>query len=168
MIRFAALGLLAVGLAIAIFSATASGHQVITAVSPAAQQPVGTFTMQMVASDFNPAFLDEIGGVSAADYQGRWELALDGQGHYLATSDNQLLKIEGLYSLTPEQLVFYGGKWSASCANTGDMGRRPYHAPGAYNWSFDGKTLALTTISEDCAARKMVLQSHALTLVAPE
>lgn len=162
-LRIGILGVIVVILVLTLWNTTAAGKYAPEASQPLAQLPLGTFTMQLSSSDLDPAFLSELSGTSADNYLGGWELKLDEQHKFTASNENGI-KIEGLYSNTSEQVMFYGGSWSAACADTGDAGRRPYHAPGTYSFNYDGTNLTLKAGAEDCQARKQIVSAHPLVL----
>ena len=158
------IGLLMAGLVLVGCGENASANSASAAKYNRSPDPVpGTTFVTQIA----PGDVEAVSGLSALDYsldyQGRWELKFGEQGRFSAKVNGQLV-VEGLYSYSVDQLVFYGGKWSAACADTGDMGRRPYHAPGVYSFDYDGTTLVLNALSEPCQARKLIVSSHPLVL----
>ncbi len=125
-------------------------------------QPGSIFTTEIDRADIQAAFGPTLAAANNS-FQGNWELQLMDHSRYSASLNGQMV-VEGLYSNTADRLMFYGGRWSASCADTGDMGRRPYHAPGGYSFDFDGTRLVLNAQSEDCQARKLIVSSKPLVL----
>jgi hypothetical protein len=88
---------------------------------------------------------------------GTWELTLDEDNHWSATYLGSVVA-EGRYTLTPDQIVFTHekGVYTHTCTSIGAE-------TGTYKWAFDGETLTLITIEDECADRNEVWTTHPWT-----
>jgi len=109
-----------------------------------------TYNMELSINDFsNESFMYR---PYLKDFVGSWELKLDKTGNFSASNRNFLF--EGLFSVTPYKIIFYGTNWLTSCFNTLNENEV------SYSWHISGQELALISLEDDCFNRSLVLTAH--------
>jgi hypothetical protein len=97
---------------------------------------------------------DELGPVERGYLPFKWELTLADEDRYSFSvywSNSGFETEEGRYTLTEDQIVFAAEKLYGYC---------PKLETSTYKWAFDGKALTLTTIEDECNARRFVNSIH--------
>jgi len=82
---------------------------------------------------------------SLSSLDGLWELSLYENGVYIITRDGKHIA-EGQCIITDNQVIF-----------TDERGLLACDCAGLYGWEFDGKTLSLTNIEDQCGKRIVIL-----------
>ena len=97
---------------------------------------------------------EELGPVERGYLPFKWELTLAEEDRYSFSvywSDSGFETEQGRYTLTEDQIVFAAEKLYGYC---------PKLETSTYEWAFDGKALNLTTIEDECNARRFVNSIH--------
>ncbi len=97
---------------------------------------------------------DELGPVERGYLPFKWELTLAEEDRYSFSvywSNSGFETEQGRYTLTEDQIVFAAEKLYGYC---------PKLETSTYEWAFDGKALTLTTIEDECNARRFVNSIH--------
>ncbi|HEX6269438.1 MAG TPA: hypothetical protein VFZ43_04335 [Anaerolineales bacterium] len=82
----------------------------------------------------------------SSQYGAEMELLEDGT--YVSSSPNTLIPVRGTYLVTDDEVVF---------SETADG--HCIEIPGTYKWAFDGKAITFTVVEDQCALRRIALQS---------
>jgi hypothetical protein len=77
------------------------------------------------------------------------------------TKDASEVEAEGAYTLDGEQIVL------TENAGAGEDNQR-CQEPGKYKWSFDGKALLFTKLTDDCEGRARALTSGPCPIIKPD
>jgi len=97
---------------------------------------------------------EELGPVERGYLPFKWELTLAEEDRYSFSvhwSNSGFETEQGRYTLTEDQIVFAAEKLYGYC---------PKLETSTYKWAFDGKALTLTTIEDECNARRFVNSTH--------
>jgi hypothetical protein len=118
--------------------------------------PPGTYLASIRAEDYF-----EIPNYSSTKFEtflvGDWKITFDEEHHYGATRNGNFLAAEGNYTITEDEIVFTdeGGPWA--CLS-------PNEENGVYKWAFDGQTLALTAVEDQCPGRTYAFTSRPFSI----
>ncbi|MCI0416077.1 hypothetical protein L0222_25160 [bacterium] len=110
-----------------------------------AQEWAGTYTTTISPADVPPEM---------AAAAGSWELILGEEGQFTSTQNGEVV-VRGTYAVSGDQMAFSDAEGKMACAKE--------QASGSYKPALDGGTLSFTLVDDQCAGRRIVLTSHALT-----
>lgn len=110
----------------------------------------GTYTMKVSIYDFSPEVITYRPYLK--NYFGNWELNLAENGKFSAFNNNFMF--EGLYSMRPGEIIFYGTNWLSSCYFSETANEVGYH------WDSSGNGVVLINLEDDCFERNTILSIH--------
>lgn len=110
-----------------------------------AQEWAGTYTTTISPADVPPEM---------AAAAGSWELILGEEGQFTSTQNGEVV-VRGTYAVSGDQMAFSDAEGKMACAKE--------QASGSYKPALDGRTLSFTLVDDQCAGRRIVLTSRALT-----
>jgi hypothetical protein len=110
-----------------------------------AQEWAGTYTTTIGPADVPPEMTAAVG---------TWELILGDEGDFTTTQNGEVA-VRGTYAISGDQMSFSDAEGKMACAKE--------QASGVYKPAVDGGTLSFTLVDDQCAGRRIILTSHALT-----
>ena len=118
--------------------------------------PPGTYVASIKAEDYF-----EIPNYSANSFEaylvGDWEITFDEEHHYSTTKNGDFLAAEGNCTMTEDEIVFTDKSGAWACLS-------PDEENGIYKWAFDGQTLTLTAVEDQCPGRTYAFTSRPFSL----
>lgn len=114
--------------------------------------PPGVYVTNVTAADVPPGLPPEI----QAALVGEWSLELTGNGIYLVHKDGAF-GVMGSYTTNSARLVMHDELGPFACTEPGQ-------ATAVYDWSFDGESLTLRLIHDNCLVRVIPATAHPFEL----
>ncbi len=110
--------------------------------------PLGTYSTTITEADITP----NISPGSASFLTGVWELILLEKDGYVVTKNGRYVA-EGHCTMAENLIVFTDERGPMACSWAGKMA-------GSYKWAFDGQTLNLTMVEDQCSSRNFIFTRH--------
>ena len=105
----------------------------------------GTYTTSISEADVPP---------EGKDLVGIWDIMLSEQNQFTASKSGEV-QARGTYLVQNDHVSFADQDGPNACPKE--------QAAGTYQVSYDVDTLTFTAVDDQCAGRKIILSSHALT-----
>ena len=102
---------------------------------------------------------DELSATARGIVAGYWEMRLLNGSHYMLITDGNIVAEQGRYRLTGGQLTLTAERGFFACTHPARSGQ----AQATYQWVFEGETLTLMALADECPTRHAVLTMHPLT-----